>query len=90
VRRRSAGKARDSFRQNRALRHRHLRSRENHVQNFNTLTWREVTATEVPLTDLRGERRAFVTEAVNQHSLFVMLTAKKATRFGIRVRAVAS
>lgn len=50
-----------------------------------------VTSREVFLHDLRGDRRVFVAEAFfNQHNLFVMLTAKKAARFGIRIRAVAS
>lgn len=51
----------------------------------------EVAAREISLRDLRGERRAVVAEAFfNRHNLFVMLTAKNATRFGRRIRTVAS
>ncbi len=51
----------------------------------------EVAAREISLRDLRGERRAMVAEAFfNRHNLFVMLTAKKAARFGRRIRTVAS
>ena len=49
----------------------------------------ELTAREAFLRDLRGERRAFVAEAFfNRHNLFVMLTAKKLARFGLRIRTV--
>jgi hypothetical protein len=38
---------------------------------------------ELPLTDLRGEPRVFVAEAFfNQHNLLVMLTDRRAARFG--------
>jgi hypothetical protein len=51
----------------------------------------EVAAREVFLRDLRGERRALVAEAFfNRRNLFVMLTARKAARFGRRIRTVAS
>jgi hypothetical protein len=43
----------------------------------------DVASKELPLTDLRGEPRVFVAEAFfNQHNLFVMLTERRAARFG--------
>lgn len=47
----------------------------------------DVAYKELPLTDLRSEPRVFVAEAFfNQHNLFVMLTERRATRFGRRVQ----
>jgi len=51
----------------------------------------EVAAKEVTIGDINGERCAFIAEAFfNRHNLFVMVTAKKAARFGRRIRVVAS
>lgn len=47
----------------------------------------DVASKELPITDLRGEPRVFVAEAFfNQHNLFVMLTERRAARFGRRVQ----
>ncbi len=51
----------------------------------------EAAASEVFLRDLREDRRVFVAEAFfNRHNLLVVLTARKAVRFGRRNRTVAS
>lgn len=51
----------------------------------------EVAEKEVLVRDISGERCSFAAEAFyNQHNLFVMLTAKKAARFGRRIRVAAS
>lgn len=51
------------------------------------MTGIEVAAKGITISDLRGERRHFVAEAFfNQHNLFVMVTERRATRFGRRVR----
>ena len=51
----------------------------------------EVAAKDLGIRDLRGDRRDFVAEAFyNQHNLFVLVAAKKAARFGRRVRIAAS
>jgi hypothetical protein len=51
----------------------------------------EVAAKEVVIRDMGEERRTFVAAAFfNRHTLFVMVTAKKAARFGRRIRGVAS
>lgn len=43
------------------------------------------------IPDLRGERKEFVAQAFfNQHNLLIMVSKRKATRFGRRVRAEAS
>ncbi len=48
----------------------------------------EIATKELALTDLRGDREDFVAEAFfNQHNLFVMVTAKRAARFGRRVQS---
>jgi hypothetical protein len=51
----------------------------------------EVAAKDLPLHNLRGDRRDFVAEAFyNQHNLFVLVAEKKAARYGRRVRIAAS
>ena len=51
----------------------------------------EIAAKEVPITDLQGDRQDFVAEVFfNQHNLFVMITVRKAARFGRRVHIAAS
>jgi hypothetical protein len=51
------------------------------------MTRTAVAAKEMIIPDLRDERRHFVAEAFfNQHNLFVMVTERRATRFGRRVR----
>ncbi len=51
----------------------------------------EIAAKDVIIPDVNGERRALVAEAFyNRHNLFVMVTEKKAARFGRRVRVAAS
>jgi hypothetical protein len=55
------------------------------------MTLGEVAAKDVPLVDLRGDAREFVAEAFyNQYSLIVMVTERRATRLGRRIRAHAS
>jgi len=55
------------------------------------MTGADVAAKELVIPDLRGQRREFVAEAFfNQHNLFVMVSEKKATRFGRRLRVQAS
>jgi hypothetical protein len=50
-----------------------------------------VAAKDLIIPDITGERRLFIAEAFyNQHNLFVMVTEKKAARFGRRVRVAAS
>jgi hypothetical protein len=49
-----------------------------------------VAAKDVIIPDTRGEERVFIAEAFyNGHNLFVMVTEKKAARFGRRVRVAA-
>jgi hypothetical protein len=51
----------------------------------------DVVAKEIRIRDLRGEPREFVAEAFfNQHNLLVMVSEKRARRFGRRVRVEAS
>lgn len=51
----------------------------------------EVAAKDVVIPDITGERCPFIAEALyNGHNLFVMVTGKKAARFGRRVRVAAS
>ncbi len=51
----------------------------------------DVAAKDVVMPDLVGERCAFIAEAFfNRHNVFVMVTERKAARFGRRVRAAAS
>lgn len=51
----------------------------------------EVAAKDVVIADISGERCGFIAEAFyNRHNVFVMVTAKKAARFGRRVRIAAS
>lgn len=55
------------------------------------MTAADVAAKEVVLRDADGDRHEFIAEAFfNQHNLLVLVTQKKAARFGRRVRAVAS
>jgi hypothetical protein len=50
-----------------------------------------VAANDVIIPDVNGERLLFTAEAFyNQHNLFVMVTEKKAARFGRRIRIAAS
>lgn len=54
---------------------------------YSAMTGADVASKELPLTDLRGEPRIFAAEAFfNQHNLFVMLTERRAARFGRRVQ----
>lgn len=51
----------------------------------------EVAAKDVIIPDVNGENRLFAVEAFyNHHNVFVMVTEKKAARFGRRVRIAAS
>jgi hypothetical protein len=51
----------------------------------------EVAVKDVVIPDITGERCPFIAEAFyNGHNLFVMVTGKKAARFGRRVRVAAS
>lgn len=51
----------------------------------------EIAARDVIIPDIDGEQRPFIAEAFyNHHNLFVMITEKKAARFGRRVRVAAS
>lgn len=51
----------------------------------------EVAAKDVVIPDITGERCPFIAEALyNGHNQFVMVTGKKAARFGRRVRVAAS
>ena len=51
----------------------------------------EVAAKETLIPDISGERCVFIAEAFfNRHNLFVMVTEKKAARFGRRIRIAAS
>jgi hypothetical protein len=46
---------------------------------------------DVVIPDITGERCPFIAEALyNGHNLFVMVTGKKAARFGRRVRVAVS
>jgi hypothetical protein len=55
------------------------------------MTTTEVAAKDFAIRDLRGDRRDFIAEAFyNQHNLFVLVTEKKASRFGRRIRIAAS
>lgn len=50
-----------------------------------------VAAKDVVIPDITGERRLFNAEAFyNRHNLFVMVTEKKAARFGRRIHVAAS
>lgn len=50
----------------------------------------EVAAKDVTIPDINGERCHFIAEAFhNQYNLFVMVTEKKAARFGRRIRVAA-
>jgi hypothetical protein len=50
-----------------------------------------VAAKEITIPDIGEQRRPFIAEAFfNQHNLPVMVTEKKAARFGRRVRIAAS
>jgi hypothetical protein len=45
----------------------------------------QVAAKDVLIADIDGEERLFIAEAFyNRHNLFVMVTGKKAARFGVR------
>jgi hypothetical protein len=51
----------------------------------------EVAAKDVIIPDIDGEKRPFTAEAFyNHHNVFVMVTEKKAARFGRRIRIAAS
>jgi hypothetical protein len=51
----------------------------------------EVAAKNMTIPDIGGQQRPFIAEAFfNQHNLFVMVTEKKAARFGRRIRVAAS
>lgn len=51
----------------------------------------QAAAKDVLIPDMTGEQRLFVAEAFhNRYNLFVMVTEKKAARFGIRVRVAGS
>jgi hypothetical protein len=55
------------------------------------MTASQVAAKDVAIADLRGDHRGFVAGAFyNQHNRFVMVTEKKAARFGRRIRVAAS
>jgi hypothetical protein len=55
------------------------------------MTTTEVAAKNLTIRDLRGDRCDFIAEAFyNQHNLFVLMTEKKAARFGRRIRIAAS
>ena len=57
----------------------------------NALSGGEVAAKEILIQDLTGERCVFIAEAFfNRHNLFVIVTEKKAARFGRRIRVAAS
>jgi hypothetical protein len=54
---------------------------------YSAMSTTDVASKELPITDLRGDPRIFVAEAFfNQHNLFVMLTERRAARFGRRVQ----
>jgi hypothetical protein len=54
---------------------------------YSAMSTTDVASKELPLTDLRGDPRIFVAEAFfNQHNLFVMLTERRAARFGRRLQ----
>jgi hypothetical protein len=51
----------------------------------------DLAAKDIAIPDSDGTRHEFIAEAFfNQHNLFIMVTGKKAARFGRRVRVVAS
>lgn len=51
----------------------------------------QVATKDVIIPDVSGERLPFIAEAFyNRHNLFIMVTVKKASRFGRRVRVEAS
>jgi hypothetical protein len=55
------------------------------------MTHDEVAAKDVIIPDVDGEKRLFIAEAFyNRHNVFVMVTEKKAARFGRRIRIAAS
>jgi len=54
------------------------------------MTKSEVASKHLVIPDLNGEQKRFVAEAFfNQHNLLVMVSERKATRFGRRVRVAA-
>jgi len=54
------------------------------------ITGTQVASKEMIIPDLRGDRRHFVAEAFfNHHNLFVMVTERRATRYGRRIRVQA-